>query len=104
MRVPGRYRLPLVATIVVLVGLLPMPGEYYVLMPLFLSGSCVYYLSTAVRVPEWEKFVLIGLIVLHNPIMPVPIGDRVFWSVANVATAAYFWLLASRGPRPLGLW
>ena len=81
-----------------------MPGEFYVLLQWFLCGSCVYYLSAGAHLPEWQKWTLVALIVLHNPIVPVPLGDKSVWSVLSVATVVYFWILAARRPLSHGRW
>jgi hypothetical protein len=64
----------------------------------------VYYLSAGAHFPEWQKWILVALVVLHNPIMPVPLGDKSVWIVLSVATVAYFWILAARGPQSPGRW
>ena len=96
--VPRSYWLPIAASVAVGVALLPMPYEYFVLLPFFLCGACVYYLSVA-RIADWQKWVLVGLVVLHNPVVPVPLADQTVWRMIDVASVAYFWMLARRTPR-----
>ena len=84
-----------IAAAVVALGLLPMPYGYYVLLRLFLCGVSLYFL-TRPRVRETEKWVLGGLAVLYNPIVPVELGSKLLWSVVNIATVAWFWRLDRR--------
>jgi hypothetical protein len=47
-------------------------------------------------VRDAEKWVLVGLIVLYNPIAPVGLGSKLLWSVIDIATVAWFWTLNRR--------
>jgi len=94
-----RARPPGVITIAwlsVAVGLLPMPGEYYMLARIFFCGLCLFFLARPAGVRDIEKWVLAGLAVLYNPLVPVDFG-RAVWVVASVSTAAYFHALHRRG-------
>ena len=88
-----------IAAVAVAIGLLPLPYGYYMLLRLFLCGICLYYLSSVPRVRDGEKWVLTGLAVLYNPIMPVTLGDKTLWTVVNVATVVWLWVLGSRATR-----
>jgi hypothetical protein len=93
-----RHRRPGVITIAWLavgLGLLPMPGEYYILVRIFFCGLCVYFLTKPAGVRDLEKWVLTGLAVLYNPLVPIETG-RTVWAVASVATVAYFHMLNRR--------
>ena len=79
----------------VAIGLLPLPYEYYVLLRLFLCIVSAYFL-TRPRVRDGEKWVLVGLIVLYNPIAPIGLGSKLLWSVINIATVVWFWRLSRR--------
>lgn len=85
-----------IAGIAVGIGLLPLPAEYYVLLRVFLCGVSLYFLSRPWGARDWEKWVLVGLIVLHNPIVSVPFGSPFAWSLINVATVVWFWILDRR--------
>lgn len=87
-----------IAAIVVAIGLLPLPYEYYVLQRLFLCGVSLYFLTRPTGLRDAEKWVLVGLAVLYNPIAPVSLGSKLLWSVINIATVAWFWLLNRRTP------
>jgi hypothetical protein len=85
-----------IAAIAVGVGLLPLPYGYYMLLRVFLCVLCVYFLSSVRGVRDGEKWVLAGLAVLHNPIAPVELGSRPLWSIINIATVGWFWILDRR--------
>ena len=85
-----------IAAIAVAIGLLPLPYDYYVLLRLFLCGVSLYFLTRPTGVRDAEKWVLVGLAVLYNPIAPVGLGSKLLWSVINIATVAWFWVLNRR--------
>ncbi len=37
-----------------------------------------------------------GLVVLFNPIVPIELGSKSLWSIINVATVVWFWMLNRR--------
>ena len=95
----GNRRLPgvvTIAAIAVAIGLLPLPYGYYMLLRIFLCVLCIYFVSSVRGVRDSEKWVLIGLAVLHNPIAPVALGSKALWSVINLETVAWFWMLNRR--------
>jgi hypothetical protein len=95
--------LVIAAAVAVAIGLLPMPYSYYMLLRLSLCGVSVYYIVSVPGVRDGEKWVLGGLAVLYNPLIPVVLGSKPLWSVINVATVGYFWWLArSRSSAAVG--
>ena len=82
--------------IAVAVGLLPMPSGYYMLVRLFFCGVSLFYLTRPAGVRDVERWILVGLAVLFNPLVPVELGDKTIWTIVNVATVAYFWILSRR--------
>jgi hypothetical protein len=78
------------------IGLLPMPYGYYALLRFFFCGVALYYLSQPSGVSDVEKWVLVGLAVLFNPIVPIELGNRFVWAAVSVGAVGYFWLLARR--------
>ena len=85
-----------IAALAVAIGLLPLPYDYYVLQRLFLCGLSLYFLMR-LRVRESEKWVLAGLALLYNPIVPIGLGSKAVWSIINIATVAWLWTLNRRG-------
>jgi hypothetical protein len=43
-----------------------------------------------------EKWGLAGLVLLYNPIAPVELGSKPLWSIINIATVVWFWMLNRR--------
>ena len=80
----------------VAVGLLPLPYGYDMLLRLFLCGVSLYFLTRPRGVRDGEKWVLAGLVVLYNPLVPIELGSKLIWSVINIATVVWFWSLNRR--------
>ena len=85
-----------IAGIAVAIGLLPLPYAYYVLLRIFLCGLSLYFLTRPTGMRDAEKWVLAGLVLLYNPIAPVELGSRRLWSIINIATVVWFWMLNRR--------
>jgi len=85
-----------IAAIAVAIGLLPLPYAYYVLLRIFLCGLSLYFLTRPTGMRDVEKWVLAGLVLLYNPIAPVELGNKPLWSIINIATVAWFWVLNRR--------
>ena len=89
-------RVVTIAWIAVAIGLLPMPYEYYMLLRLFFCGVSLFYLTRETGVHEIEKWILVGLAILYNPLVPVELGNRILWTLVNLATVMYFTVLSRR--------
>ena len=85
-----------IAALAVAIGLLPLPYGYYMLLRLFLCGVSLYFLSSVTGVRDGEKWVLAGLAVLYNPLVPVELGSKPLWSIINIGTVIWFWMLSRR--------
>jgi hypothetical protein len=85
-----------IAAMAVAIGLLPLPYGYYMLLRIFLCVLCVYFISSVRGVRDGEKWVLVGLAVLYNPIAPVEHGSKPLWTIINIATVGWFWMLDRR--------
>ena len=88
-----------IAAIAVAIGLLPLPYGYYMQLRLFLSVLCTYFISSVRAVRDGEKWVLVGLALLYNPIAPVELRSKPLWTIINIATVAWFWMLDRRAAR-----
>jgi hypothetical protein len=88
-----------IAAAVVAIGLLPLPYGYYMLLRLFLCGLSFYFLTRSSGVRDTEKWVLVGLVVLYNPLVPIALGSKPMWSLINIATVVWFWTLSRRSPQ-----
>ena len=87
-----------IAAVAVAIGLLPLPYGYYMLLRLFLCGVSLYFLTRPRGVRDTEKWVLAGLVVLYNPLVPIELGSKLLWSLINIATVVWFWRLHRRSP------
>jgi hypothetical protein len=85
-----------IAAIAVAIGLLPMPYGYYILLRLFLCGVSVYLLTRPSGVRDGEKWVLGGLAILYNPLVPIELGSKPLWSIINIGTVVWFRMLQKR--------
>ena len=88
-----------IAAVAVAIGLLPLPYGYYMLLRVFLCIVCIYFLSSVPGVRDGEKWVLAGLAVLSNPIAPIELGSKPLWSIINVGTVVWFFVLSQRASR-----
>jgi hypothetical protein len=85
-----------IAAVAVAIGLLPLPSGYYMLLRFFLCGVSLYFLTRPTGLRDAEKWVLAGLVVLYNPIVPIELGSTPLWSVVTVGTVVWFWRLNRR--------
>ena len=85
-----------IAAAAVAISLLPLPYGYYMLLRLFLCGVSLYFLTRPRGIRDGEKWVLAGLVVLYNPLVPIELGSNPLWSVINLATVVWFWRLNRR--------
>lgn len=60
-----------IAAVAVAVGLLPLPYGCDLLLRLFLCGVSLYFLTRPRGIRDGEKWVLVGLVVLYNPLVPI---------------------------------
>lgn len=74
------------ASVAVALGLLPMPYGYYALLRLFFCGCGVSLFYLPIGVSDGEKWLLVGLVILHNPVVPIELGDRTIWGIVNIGT------------------
>jgi uncharacterized protein DUF6804 len=90
-----RFWIPLEAALMSLVALGPMPYGYYMLLRFSLCGVCVYYLlQSGPALSLGHRVALGGLAVLYNPVLPVHLASKSLWSLVNLGTVIYLWVLA----------
>jgi len=92
----GRYRSVLykaytMSSICILIGLLPMPYEFYMVLRFILCVSIYLFIRQSVKIKGliWTK-ILAVLMVLYNPIIVVHLGFKLYWVFINICT---FYLL-----------
>jgi hypothetical protein len=94
---PGGFTLAFaVSAGAVALGLLAMPYGYYMLLRLVLTIVAAYGLYLTWEPASPLSWLLIGLIVLYNPIAPVTLGDKGLWTIVNLATLGVFWFVRRR--------
>ena len=71
------------------VGVLPMPYDYYMVSRLVVSLSFVAYTYRAMQFKRQNGLIItfIAFAILYNPLVPVELGDKAIWLVVNLATA-----------------
>lgn len=90
----------LTATVAVLIGFADLPYGYYMLLRLFLCGVSLFFLLGAkLSLEDWARWVLGGLAVLYNPVLPIRLREKGLWEVLNIATVVLFWALSAREKR-----
>ena len=70
------------------VGVLPMPYDYYMFSRLVVSLSFVAYTYRALQLRRHNGLILtfIAFAILYNPIDPIELGDKATWLVVNLVT------------------
>ena len=101
MRRPGVVTIAAIASAI---GLLPVPYEYHVLLRFFLCGLSVFFLTRPAGIRDVERWILTGIVVLYNPIVPIELGSRAVWGAAYILTVGYFWVLSRRAAGPPAPW
>jgi len=90
----SEYEIFWIAPIVALViGFLPMPFGYYMILRLIVSGCALYFVVKFYKQKDNFKPWIFGfLVVLYNPIIPMPLGSKVLWMIVNIPTIYYFFI------------
>ena len=90
----SEYEVFWIAPIVALViGFLPMPFGYYIISRLIVSGCALYFAVKFYKQQDNFKPWIFGfLVVLYNPIIPMPLGSKELWMIVNIPTIYYFFI------------
>ena len=90
----SEYEIFWIAPIVALViGFLPMPFGYYIISRLIVSGCALYFAVKFYKQQDNFKPWIFGfLVVLYNPIIPMPLGSKELWMIVNIPTIYYFFI------------
>lgn len=95
-----RVWIPLTVTLLSLIALGPMPFGYYQLMRVIVCAACIYILMDTPSHPGLGHRVALGAIaVLYNPVLPVPLSSKLIWSLVNLGTVVFLWILATSAKR-----
>jgi low temperature requirement protein LtrA len=86
----------LAVTLMMVVGLGDMSYGYYTLLRLVTCGVAVFLAFGAGLAPGHQlRWVLMGVAVVYNPVLPVHLGEKELWSVVNAVTVILFWMAVS---------
>lgn len=86
---------PLTITLLSLIALGPMPFGYYQLLRVAVCAACIYNLiEVSQHLGFGYRLGLGALAVLYNPILRVPLASKLIWSLVNLATVAFLWMVA----------
>jgi len=90
----SEYEVFWIAPIVALaIGFLPMPFGYYMISRLIVSGCALYFAVKFYKQQDNFKPWIFGfLVVLYNPIIPMPLGSKALWMIVNIPTIYYFFI------------
>lgn len=81
---------PMVALVI---GFLPMPFGYYTISRLIVSVCALYFAVKFYKQQDNFKPWIFGfLVVLYNPIIPMPLGSKELWLLVNIPTMYYFFI------------
>ena len=95
-RAPG---INTIATIAAAVAFLPVPDLYFLFLRLVFCGTSLFYLTRSAGVRDADRWVLTGLVVFFNPVVPIDLGSQRAWLSIAIGTVGYFWVLRWRTTR-----
>tara|TARA_B100001123_G_C14528869_1_gene717390 strand:+ start:122 stop:430 length:309 start_codon:yes stop_codon:yes gene_type:complete len=80
-------------TVVLLIGILPMPIGYYTLSRVVVCGCSAYFAYNFYKKKNISKIWIFGFFTfLYNPILPVYLYEKSIWMVVNIITIVVFYL------------
>jgi hypothetical protein len=83
----------IVPIVALAIGFLPMPFGYYIISRLIVSGCALYFAVKFYKQQDNFKPWIFGfLVVLYNPIVPMPLGSKELWMIVNIPTIYYFFI------------
>lgn len=89
----GRNFFWLAPLLVMGIGILPMPYEYYNLSRLVVCGCSLFFIFNLLKEKDILFAWIFGLLaVLYNPIVPIHLYQKELWMVVNAITAIIFCL------------
>lgn len=82
--------------IVFIIGLLPMPYGYYFAMRAIVCLGLFFFLKATIGKNLFYVGVIIGLLILYNPIFHIHLGDKIIWSIVNLLTVVFLYFMRSK--------
>ena len=74
-------------------AILPMPFGYFILLKLVVSAGALYFAVNFFKKKDMFKVWMFGFIViLYNPLAPIPLGSKILWTIVNIPTIYYFYI------------
>jgi hypothetical protein len=92
-------RLNTIATIAAALAVLPVPDLYFLFLRVLFCGVSLFYMTRPTGLRDADRWVLTGLVVFFNPIVPVDFISQRLWQSIVAGTVVYFWVLRWRSAR-----
>ena len=88
-----KSELLLIPIVVLLIGLLPITGDYYILLRIVVCLFGVVAFTALTQDYNKEKIVFLVIAIVYNPIFPIYFGSKIIWIPINLVTIWFFWRL-----------
>ena len=72
--------------ILIIIGLFPVPNEYFMFLRLYVFVVSIHGLIISISKFGKINPLIIGIIVLYNPIIPIYLYSKIIWIIFNVVT------------------
>ena len=94
------YKWPAITAIVFLIlSFLDWPYGYYTFMKFIVTGSTIYYayyIYEQLKKQDFWFWILVGIAILFNPIVPIHLGDKDLWSLIDIVVIVFLVSLMSK--------
>ena len=82
----------LAPTVILLIGILPLPIGYYTLSRMVVCGCALYFTHKFYKRKDSTNIWIFGFIsVLYNPIIPIYLYEKFIWIIVNLITIFLFY-------------
>ncbi len=81
------------ASVMLLLVFLDWNYGYYTFLRLIITGTAIYYgyyLYTELKEQNFWFWVLVGIALLFNPVVPVYLHDKSLWLIIDILVASFF--------------
>lgn len=88
------FQVPLlIAFVFAGVGFFPLPYGFYMLLKLAFFVIAIYGAVLLYQKKDPAMWGLVGIAILFNPLIPIHLGNRVLWILADiVALGMFYWV------------
>lgn len=74
-----------------LIAILPIQDYgYYILLRWIVMSAALYILYKTHKNPSVSKFGFILIALFYNPVIPVYLYDKIFWTIINFSVVGYY--------------